>query len=93
MAMNNVFYRFRHVLDKETYNQKPARLRMQKLANPQSTKINMELFSLAVSAVNGCEMCMRSHESVLTQHGLDEGAIFDAIRIAATIRAAHIALI
>ena len=52
MAMNNVFYRFRHIVDKEEYAQKPARLRMQRLAQVTSNKTDFELFCLAVSAIN-----------------------------------------
>src|SRR5262249_47740825 len=61
MAMNNVYYRFRHVIGKESYSQKPARLRMNRIAQPAASKVDFELFSLAVSAINGCEMCMRAH--------------------------------
>ncbi len=32
MGMNNVYYRFRHMVGREEYAQKPARLRMQRLA-------------------------------------------------------------
>jgi lipoyl-dependent peroxiredoxin subunit D len=36
MAMNNVYYRFRHMVGKPVYEQKPARLRMNRLAKPPS---------------------------------------------------------
>jgi alkyl hydroperoxide reductase subunit D len=61
MAMNNVFYRFRHQIGKETYAERPARLRMNRLVNPSSSRVNFELMSLAVSAINGCETCVRAH--------------------------------
>jgi alkyl hydroperoxide reductase subunit D len=63
MAMNNVYYRFRHLVGKASYSQMPARLRMQRIAKPMTSKADFELFCLAVSAINGCEMCIRSHES------------------------------
>ncbi|MCB1050612.1 MAG: carboxymuconolactone decarboxylase family protein [Acidobacteria bacterium] len=91
MAMNNVFYRFRHMVGDSEYEALPARLRMQKLANP-TNKINLELFSLAVSAINGCENCIKSHEQVLLGHGISKQNILDAVRIAATVRAADVAL-
>ena len=67
MAMNNVYYRFRHLVGKESYSQMPARLRMQRIAKPMTNKADFELFCLAVSAINGCEMCIRSHEQVVLQ--------------------------
>ena len=54
MAMNNVYYRFRHIIGKPSYEQKPARLRMQRIAKPATNKADFELFCLAVSAINGC---------------------------------------
>jgi alkyl hydroperoxide reductase subunit D len=92
MAMNNVFYRFRHVVDKEEYSQKPARLRMQRLAQVASNKADFELFCLAVSAINDCETCVRSHEEAVIRGGLTSDHVHDAIRIAATIMAAAQAL-
>jgi alkyl hydroperoxide reductase subunit D len=92
MAMNNVYYRFRHMVDKPSYQEKPARLRMNRLANPATSKLDFELFSLAVSAINGCETCVRSHEAAVVQGGLTEDQVHDAVRIAATIHAAAVAL-
>lgn len=92
MAMNNVFYRFKHMVGKEAYSAKPARLRMNRLAAPATSKVDFELFSLAVSAINGCETCVQAHERAVTEGGLNEDAVFDAVRIAATISAAANAL-
>ncbi len=92
MGMNNVYYRFRHMVGKEGYHTKPARLRMNWIAKPLASKADFELFSLAVSAINGCEMCIRSHEQVIVDHGLSDEQVHDAVRIAATIQAAAVAL-
>jgi alkyl hydroperoxide reductase subunit D len=92
MAMNNVFYRFKHVIDKEEYEKKPARLRMQRVAQPASNKADFELFCLAVSAINDCQTCVRSHEGTVITQGLTSDHVLDAIRIAATIHAAAVAL-
>ena len=92
MAMNNVYYRFRHTIAKETYAQKPARLRMQRIAKPVTNKADFELFCLAVSAINGCEMCVRSHEDAVIKGGLTEDQVHDAVRIAATVNAAAVAI-
>lgn len=92
MAMNNVYYRFRHMVGKSSYAERPARLRMNRLVKPATSKIDFELFSLAVSAVNGCESCVRSHEKVVTEGGLTEEQVNDAVRIAATMNAAALSL-
>jgi alkyl hydroperoxide reductase subunit D len=92
MAMNNIYYRFRHMSGKASYAEKPARLRMNRLAKPATNKLDFELFSLAVSAINGCEACIRAHEKVLVESGASEDAIHDAVRIAATVHAAAVAL-
>lgn len=92
MAMNNVYYRFRHMIGKESYSQMPARLRMQRIVKPSSNKVDFELFCLAVSAINACEMCIRSHEDVVIKGGLSEEQVHDAIRIAATINATAVAI-
>ncbi|HKR66612.1 MAG TPA: carboxymuconolactone decarboxylase family protein, partial [Thermoanaerobaculia bacterium] len=85
MAMNNVYYRFRHLVGKPSYSQMPARLRMQRIVKPATNKADFELFCLAVSAINNCEMCIRSHEDVAVRGGLSEEQVHDAIRIAATL--------
>jgi alkyl hydroperoxide reductase subunit D len=91
MAMNNVYYRFRHMVAKEDYQRLPARLRMQRLAQPATSKADFELLCLAVSAVNGCEACVRSHEAVVTQAGLTPEQVNDAVRTAAVVHAAAVA--
>jgi alkyl hydroperoxide reductase subunit D len=92
MAMNNVYYRFRHLVGKPVYSQKPARLRMNRIAQPLTSKVDFELFSLAVSAISGCELCIQAHEKVVIEGGLTEDHVHDAVRIAATIHAAAVAL-
>lgn len=92
MAMNNVYYRFRHMIGKDSYGQKPARLRMNRLAQTAGPKVDFELFSLGVSAINGCEMCVRAHEKAVLDGGLSEEHVHDAVRIAATVQAAAVAL-
>jgi alkyl hydroperoxide reductase subunit D len=92
MAMNNVYYRFRHMIGKESYAQLPARLRMQRIARPATNKADFELFCLAVSAINGCEMCVRSHEEAVLAGGLTPEHVHDAVRIAAVVHAAAVSL-
>jgi alkyl hydroperoxide reductase subunit D len=92
MGMNNVYYRFRHMIGKASYSEKPARLRMNRLGKPSTNRTDFELFCLAVSAVNGCEMCVRSHEQVVLEGGLSEEHVHDAVRIAAVVHGAAVAL-
>jgi lipoyl-dependent peroxiredoxin subunit D len=88
MGMTNIFYRFRHLVGKESYQDKPPRLRMNAMASPKTDKRTFELLSLAVSIIGGCEDCVRSHEKVVREAGLSEDQVNDAARIAATINAA-----
>ncbi|MFO0557892.1 MAG: carboxymuconolactone decarboxylase family protein [Polyangiales bacterium] len=92
MGMNNVYYRFRHKIGKETYSQKPARLRMQRIAKPATTKAEFELMCMAVSAINDCETCVKSHEQVVLEAGLSDDQVHDAVRIAAVINGLSMAL-
>ncbi len=92
MAMNNVYYRFRHVIGKESYSTKRPGLRMNRLAQVLTNKVDFELVCLAVSAINGCEMCVRAHEKVVIEGGLSEDQVHDAVRIAAVVHAAAVGL-
>ena len=85
LSANNVFYRFRHFMNKEKYNDIPARIKMNIMGRPVNGKEFFELVSLAVSAVNGCEMCVKSHEASLLELGSKEERIFEAVRLAAVI--------
>jgi lipoyl-dependent peroxiredoxin subunit D len=87
MAMNNIYYRFTHLVGGD-YPSMPPKLRMNVMAKPGVEKATFELWSLAVSAVNGCGMCMVSHEWAVRQHGLDAGQVQTAVRIAAVVHAA-----
>ncbi|MEZ4366461.1 MAG: carboxymuconolactone decarboxylase family protein [Kofleriaceae bacterium] len=88
MAMNNVYYRFRHFMGEASgYPQLPARLRMQAIGNPGVDHRDFELWCLAVSAIGGCEACVRSHEQVVRDKGGSQEQVHDAVRIAAVVNA------
>ncbi len=86
MAMNNVYYRFVHLAGGD-YAAMPARLRMNVIGKPGVEKVDFELWSLAVSAVNGCGMCIESHEKVVRAAGLTTEQVQAAVRIAAVVHA------
>lgn len=86
LSVNNVFYRFRHFTKKEYYETSPAGIKMSIMANPVIGKEFFELVSLAISALNGCELCVNAHEESLIKLGTSEARIYDAIRLAAIIR-------
>jgi len=92
MAMNTVYYRFRHMIGhasgKESYAARPPRLRMQRMAKPATSAADFELMSLACAALAGCEFCIGNHEAKLVDEGVSEDACHDAVRIAAVIAAA-----
>ena len=87
MAMNNVYYRFVHLASAPDYKTLPAKLRMSVIGRPGVEKADFELWSLAVSAINGCGMCIDAHERVLREAGLAVDAIQAAVRIAAVLNA------
>jgi alkyl hydroperoxide reductase subunit D len=86
MNANNVYYRFRHFVNKEFYTATPAGIRMSIMANPVLGKEFFELVSLAISALNGCEMCVTSHEEALLKHGTEQQRILEAVRLGAVLR-------
>ncbi len=92
MGMNNVYYRFLHLVGDGEYRNMPAKLRMNGLANHGIEKLDFELWSLAVSAINGCGLCIEAHEKTLRQHGASREAIQTAIRIAAVIHGVAVTL-
>ena len=92
MAMNNVYYRFTHLAGNKDYLNLPAKLRMNVIGNPGVDKVDFELWSLAVSAQNGCGMCIDAHEAVLEKAGMGKEQIQAAVRIGATINAVAVVL-
>jgi len=92
MGMNNIYYRFVHLIGDEEYGKLRAGLRMNVMANPGCDKIDFELASLAVSAINGCGMCLESHEKTLRKHEVAVQTIQSAARIAAVIHAVAVGL-
>ena len=86
MAMNNVYYKFAGMMG-ESYQTLPAKLRMNVIGNPGVEKVDFELWSLAVSAMNGCQFCVQAHEAVLTKHGMSREQVQASVRIAAVVGA------
>ena len=87
MGMNNVYYRSLHLLQNQEYRTLPARLRMTVIGNPGVDKTDFELWCTAVSAVNGCGMCLDAHEEELKKRGVPNTAIQASFRIAAVVNA------
>ena len=86
MSTNNVFYRFRHFMDDEFYTQTQAGIKMTIMMNPVLGKEFFELLSLVISSLNGCEMCVRSHEESVKSHGASKDKIFDAVKLGSVIK-------
>ncbi|HYN39189.1 MAG TPA: carboxymuconolactone decarboxylase family protein [Rhodospirillales bacterium] len=87
MAMNNIYYRFVHLVSAADYKTLPAKLRMNVIGKPGIEKVDLELWSLAVSAINGCGMCVDAHERELRKAGLGVESVQAAVRIAAVVHA------
>jgi alkyl hydroperoxide reductase subunit D len=92
MGMNNIYYRFLHMMDGAAYAQLPARLRMQIIGKPGVDHLDFELWCLACSAITGCEACVRSHEQAVRTRGGTAEQVQDAVRIAAVVHAVALAL-
>ena len=92
MAMNNVYYRAKHLIGDPEYGNLPARLRMQVIGNPGVDKTDFELWCLAVSAITGCGVCLESHEKALRNAGVPRETVHEALRIAAVVHAAAVTL-
>jgi alkyl hydroperoxide reductase subunit D len=92
MAMNNVYYRAVHLASNNEYAKMPARLRMNVIANPGVEKADFELWSLAVSAINGCGRCIDAHDQTLRQAGISHAVIQQAVRIASVVHAVAVTL-
>jgi len=88
MGMNNIYYRALHIMrNGAEYRALPARLRMTVIGNPGVDKTDFELWCTAVSAVNGCGMCIDAHEEELKKRGLANTVIQAALRTAAVVNA------
>ncbi|MFG3594775.1 MULTISPECIES: carboxymuconolactone decarboxylase family protein [Bradyrhizobium] len=92
MAMNNVYYRFVHLASNPEYKTMPARLRMNVIGNPGVDRTDFELWSLAVSAINGCGACMDAHEKALREAGVSSAAIQTVVRFAAIVQSVAVAI-
>jgi alkyl hydroperoxide reductase subunit D len=92
MGMNNVYYRFLHLAENQEYSRLPAKLRMNVIGAPGTVKENFELWSLAVSAINGCGMCIIAHEKVVRAAGLTAEQVQGAVRIAAVVHGIAVVL-
>ena len=88
MGMNNIYYRFLHLVEDKEFQSLPAKLRMTGIANPGVEKVDFELYCLAVSALSGCGMCINAHSDVLKKSGLSTEGIQSAVRIASVINSA-----
>ncbi|WP_018692321.1 carboxymuconolactone decarboxylase family protein [Algicola sagamiensis] len=92
MAMNNIYYRFVHLVSDKEYGSMPANLRMSQMMNSGVSQVDFEIFSLAISAINGCGLCIDSHVKQLEKHSVSKQTIQTSIRLAATLNAADQAL-
>jgi alkyl hydroperoxide reductase subunit D len=86
MNTNNIFYRFRHFVKKDFYENQPAGIKMSIMANPVLGKEFFELVSLVISSVNGCELCVGSHERSVLQLGSTESRVLEGVKLGAIIK-------
>jgi alkyl hydroperoxide reductase subunit D len=86
--MLNVYYRFRYMVGNEE-DYRAAGLRMTALARPVLGKERFEMLAFAVSVLNGCQSCIRSHEKVLRDAGVSTDKVHDLARLAAVVKGLH----
>jgi lipoyl-dependent peroxiredoxin subunit D len=93
MAMNNVYYRFVHMMGEASeYAEMPARLRMQVIGKPGVDPLDFELWCLAASTITGCENCVRAHEKAIRDRQGTMAQVHEAVRIAAVVHATALTL-
>jgi len=92
MSMNNIFYRFLHLTSNEKYGTMRAGLRMNVMRTHGIDPLDFELWSTAVSAINGCGACVDSHEKIMREKGVGEEKILAAVRIAAVVHGLAVVL-
>ncbi len=92
MGMNNIFYRFLHLTSNEKYRTMRAGLRMNVMRTHGIDPLDFELWSTAVSAINGCGACVDAHEKVMRDKGVTEEQILAAVRIASVVHALAVVL-
>lgn len=88
MAMNNVYYRSLHLVNDSEIAKLPAKLRMNVIGTPGIAKVDFEIYSISVSAINGCGACLEAHAKEVAKHGITKLGVQSAIRIGAVISAA-----
>jgi alkyl hydroperoxide reductase subunit D len=87
MGMNNIYYRFTHLVSNEKYRGMPARLRMNVMRSHGAAAVDFELWCIAASAINGCAACVDAHERTLHEKGIPEELVAAAVRVSAVIHA------
>lgn len=92
MAMNNIFYRFKHLTSNEKYSTMRGGLRMNVMRTHGIDPLDFELWATVVSAINNCGACVDAHEKTLREKGINEDKILAAIRIAAVMHAIAVVL-
>jgi lipoyl-dependent peroxiredoxin subunit D len=87
MGMNNIYYRFLHLSSNEKYGTLPSKLRMNALRTHGVDSADFELWSIAVSAINGCGKCVDAHEKIVREKGVAEETILSIVRVASVVHA------
>ena len=91
MAMNNVAYRAKGWLGDDYANVKFG-LRMNIISKPGVEKADFELWSLAVSAINGCEHCAVAHANTVREEGVTKEQVWETVKVAGVVQAVAQAL-
>jgi alkyl hydroperoxide reductase subunit D len=88
MAQNNIYFRAIDLLDDPVLTAEPSHLRMSLTFKPGVDPLDFHLWTLAASAIHGCETCLRAQAATLGALGARPPALSAALRAAALIHAA-----
>jgi alkyl hydroperoxide reductase subunit D len=87
MSMTNVYWRFLHLVSAPEFKQMPTKLKMSGVARPGTEPLDFEAATVAVSALNGCTLCVEAHLKKLLSAGGSHLQAQAAVRIAAVVHA------
>jgi alkyl hydroperoxide reductase subunit D len=85
MAMNNVYFRAVHLMSSREYSAMRAGLRMRALVASGVPAGDVDLWAIAVSAINGCGVCLDDHATKFRAAGGTAASVQAAIRLAAAL--------
>ena len=90
MTMNNTWYKYRDAMPSMEMKVGPQKLRVNIMGTHAGLdKLLFESISLCISAVNGCQFCVKAHSQLLIDEGKSKDYILQIGRIASVMVSAE----